>query len=150
VKGSLEEQLKRLPSLPRKGLNKLWEELFGRPPGKTLRREYLIPIIVYRLQERAYGGLRISVAKQLRAWADGDLRGLKRLGVSSTRPKAGTRFIREWHGKLHEVTVLPNGYEYDGQLYRSLSEIARAITGTRWSGPAFFGLNIPRETQASR
>jgi Protein of unknown function (DUF2924) len=62
------------------------------------------------------------------------------------RPKAGTRIVREWQGRLHEVSVLENGFEYGGRTYRSLSEIAREITGTRWSGPAFFGMR-KRETR---
>jgi uroporphyrinogen-III synthase len=58
---------------------------------------------------------------------------------NNLRPKSGTRYVREYEGKLHEVTVLDSGYEYEGQTYRSLTEIAKTITGTKWSGPAFFG-----------
>jgi hypothetical protein len=64
------------------------------------------------------------------------------------RPKIGTRYVREHAGKLHEVTVLEAGYEYEGTTYRSLSEIARAITGTKWSGPAFFGLMLRARSAA--
>jgi hypothetical protein len=67
------------------------------------------------------------------------LTGRKPVMHSMLRPKIGTRFIREWNGRLHEITVLENGYEYDNRSYRSLSEIAHLITGTKWSGPAFFG-----------
>ena len=66
--------------------------------------------------------------------------GSSRSQTSPLRPKLGTRFVREWQGKLHEVSVLPEGYEYNDRTFASLSEIAREITGTRWSGPAFFGL----------
>ena len=65
------------------------------------------------------------------------------------RPKPGTRFVREWQGKLHEVAVLADGYEYNDRIYRSLSEIARYITGTRWSGPAFFGLRRRGQKKAA-
>ena len=65
---------------------------------------------------------------------------LEKLGKASTRLSAGTRLIREWHGNMHRVEVLAAGYEYQGKNYRSLSEIAQLITGTKWSGPRFFGL----------
>jgi Protein of unknown function (DUF2924) len=81
------------------------------------------------------GGLKPSVEKRLREFAQ-----LGRNQTSLLRPKPGTRFVREWQGKLHEVSVLSDGYEYNDRTFTSLSEIAREITGTRWSGPAFFGL----------
>ena len=59
------------------------------------------------------------------------------------RPKIGTRYVREYGGKLHEVTVLEAGYEYQGQVHRSLTEVAKVITGTKWSGPVFFGYKRP-------
>ena len=74
------------------------------------------------------------------------------LGIASDaqaayRPKTGTRYVREHNGKLHEVTVLDDGFEYEGENYRSLTEIATAITGTKWSGPAFFGLKRKKLTE---
>ena len=65
-------------------------------------------------------------------------------------PVAGTRIVRDWHGKRHEVTVTEGGFEYEGRRYRSLSAIARAITGTRWNGPAFFGLRKPERQKEAR
>ena len=136
-KGSFDQQLAGLPKMDRKSLDGLWKQLFDNPPSRSLRRETLIPILAYRLQEKAYGGLKAPVAKRLRAILEEE----KRCGGTSVfRPKAGTRIVREWQGRLHEVSVLGVGYEYDKQTYRSLSEIARGITGTRWSGPAFFGI----------
>jgi Protein of unknown function (DUF2924) len=140
LKASLNQQLAALPKMDRKALQGLWERLFLKPPNRSLRREILIPIIAYRLQEVAHGGLKGSIEKQLRALAaDGSHRRNFAEGLT-LRHKAGTRYVREWQGKLHEVSVLPEGYEYNDHIYRSLSEIARNITGTRWSGPAFFGL----------
>lgn len=124
----------------RKALQGLWERLFLKPPNPSLRRELLIPIIAYRLQEMALGGLKGSIDKQLRALAEDGSQGSKLIERLTLRHKAGTRYVREWQGKLHEVSVLPGGYEYNNRTYRSLSEIARTITGTRWSGPAFFGI----------
>jgi hypothetical protein len=132
----VEAQLARLPAMARAELEVLWRELFERPLPARLRRETLIPVLGHRLQERAYGG-----------WKESTLRRLRELAVEPAgsllqpmlRPKAGTRYVREHGGTLHEVTVLEAGYEYQGQIYRSLTAIARRITGTPWSGPAFFG-----------
>ncbi len=139
MKVSIDQQLAALPKMARKTLDTTWKEHFGKLPSRTLRRETIIRILAYRLQERAYGGLRASIAKQLRALIECDGSGYRPVSVPTFRPKPGTRIVREWQGRLHEVSVLPDGYEYDGRKYGSLSEIARAITGTRWSGPAFFG-----------
>ena len=138
MKNSLDDKLAGLPKMGRKDLQALWFKLFNRPPSAKLRREVLVPILAYRLQETALGGLKSSFEKRLREIAEGATPGRSR--DSFTRPKPGTRFVREWQGRLHEVTVLPEGYEYRDHTFESLSEIAREITGTRWSGPAFFGL----------
>jgi hypothetical protein len=139
MKVSLDQRLAALPTLPRKALEKLWQEQFDRPLGRGLRRENVVRILAYRLQEKAYGSLKASVAKQLRSLLDNENSCRKSVNALTLRPKPGTRIVREWKEKLHEISVLPDGYEYEGQVYRSLSEVARIITGTRWSGPAFFG-----------
>ena len=136
---TVDRLLEQVPTMERKELMKLWQNLFDRVPGPALRRETLIPILAYRIQERAFGGLKDSTVRKLRELAEehvGDAKSVQ----TTLRPKSGTRYVREHAGKLHEVTVLDAGYEYDGTIYRTLSEIARAITGTKWSGPAFFGL----------
>jgi hypothetical protein len=97
-------------------------------------------MLAYRLQEVAYGGLSATTRKRLRALADEIDSNRPRPQRSAVRLKAGTRLIREWNGHTHVVSVLEKGVEYRGKHYGSLSEVARAITGTRWSGPAFFGL----------
>jgi hypothetical protein len=128
--------LAQLPTMDYKELQRQWRELIGREPSPGMRRAHMVPILAYRAQEKAFGGLKESTARMLRELA---------LGIASEaqpvyRPKAGTRYVREHNGKLHEVTVVDDGFEYQGERYRSLSEIAKAITGTKWSGPAFFGL----------
>lgn len=133
------QQLAQLPTMKRQELQLLWQKLFGRQPSSGLRRETLVPILGYRIQEKAYGGLKESLVTKLRELAEDGSAGCKPAVKSMLRPKIGTRFIREWKGRLHEVTTLENGYEYDNRTYRSLSEIAHLITGTKWSGPAFFG-----------
>lgn len=136
---AVERLLDQLPTMERKDLLKVWRDLFDRAPRPALRRETLIPILAFRIQEKAFGGLKESTARKLRELAEEHTGGAKRL-PTSLRPKIGTRYVREHGGKLHEVTVLEVGYEYEGTTYSSLSEIAHAITGTKWSGPAFFGL----------
>ena len=122
-----------------------WRDLFDRVPSPALRRETLIPILAYRIQEKAFGGLRESTVRKLRKLAEEPAGSLQ----DSIRPKTGTRYVREYDGKLHEVTVLDFGYEYQGNAYRSLTEIAKVITGAKWSGPAFFGLrHVPRKAIA--
>jgi hypothetical protein len=135
---AVDQLLVQLPEMERKALTKLWRDLFDRAPSPAFRRETLIPILAYRIQEQAFGGLKESTARKLRELVEEN-----RSGESSARagfrPKVGTRYVREFNGKLHEITVLDTGYEYEGSIYRSLTEIAKVITGTKWSGPAFFG-----------
>jgi hypothetical protein len=139
---AVDRLLAQLPIMKRTALEKLWSNLFERTPCPALRREMLIPILAYRIQEQTFGGLRESTARKLRELAEEPLSGAQRAQIL-LRPKVGTRYVREYQGKLHEVTVLDAGYEYESQIYRSLTEIAKVITGTKWSGPAFFGLKRP-------
>jgi hypothetical protein len=140
--------LEQLPTIERKELLKLWCDLFDRVPSPAPRRETLIPILAYRIQEKAFGGLKESTVRKLRELADESVAS-EVSAQKGLRPKIGTRYVREHAGKLHEITVLEAGYEYEGTTYRSLSEIARAITGTKWSGPAFFGLKIRARSAAA-
>jgi hypothetical protein len=133
-------RLANLPTMKRRELVALWKQLFGGAAPPQIRRGLLIRILSYRIQEQAYGGLSLENRKRLRELArkfavnpDAEISGMQRI-------KPGTRLVREWHGHSHQVTTLENGYEYAGHCYSSLSEIARLITGTRWSGPLFFGL----------
>jgi hypothetical protein len=100
-------------------------------------------LLAYKLQEQAYGGLKPEVKRRLRELAAGFNRNPRKAGgkfTDSIRIKPGTRLIRQWENKTHQVTVGEAGFEYNGECYKSLSVIARLITGTRWSGPLFFGL----------
>jgi hypothetical protein len=135
---SVADQIARLQDSSRQELLNTWLKLFGKPAPGRLRRELLVPFLAYRLQEDIYGGLKLSTLSTLRQIA----RNLDKSKHSKLRirSKTGTRIIREWRGEVHEIFVTDSGYEYRGARYRSLSEIARKITGTRWSGPAFFRL----------
>ena len=127
-----------LPSLENDELKKLWRELFDEPAPRK-KRDYLIPRLAWRIQELAYGGLSENAQDRINRL----MRSKEQLKPSSNRvkrPAVGTKLIREYQGIEHHVTVTRNGFEYQGRTYRSLSHIAREITGTRWSGPLFFGL----------
>ena len=134
------QELNRLPGLERGALQVLWAELFGAPPNPRLRRELLVMVLTYRIQEKACGGLKPSTRKKLLSYAEDFTKEKEVVPIQTRVTKPGTRIVREWGNKLHEVVVAESGFNYDGRQYRSLSEVARLITSTRWSGPAFFGL----------
>jgi Protein of unknown function (DUF2924) len=108
---------------------------FGRDAAPRLSRALMEKAIAYEVQVKAFGALPARTRRALREAAKAD----GRSGISNL-PSRGTRLVREWNGALHEVEVLEDGYLWRGARHRSLSAIARAITGTKWSGPRFFGL----------
>jgi hypothetical protein len=130
--------IQSLPTLPKYRLFEIWNEAFGRPAGK-LRPEVMLPILAFRIQEKAYGGLSPATKEKLReiAISVSPKRGHQQ--EARDRFKPGTRLVREWKGTRHEVILTEDGYEYMGEKYKSLSPIACRITGSHWSGPAFFG-----------
>ncbi len=137
-------QLAALPQLPQDHLWVLWDEHFPRRPSRVNRR-YLEARLAYRLQEIAIGGLSPVVRAHL---ADcGEQHSKIKVGRGpEIRMMPGTTLIREWDRREYRVTVLPDGlYELDGTRYKSLSAAAKAITGTHWSGPAFFGVKGGRK-----
>jgi hypothetical protein len=138
------EALSRLPNLDIQDLREEWRFLYKADASPHLSRELLIRAVAYRMQELALGGLRPEPQRQLRQIA----LELKQTGAATTRLrpqlKPGTRLMREWQGRSYEVVVVDDGYSWQGTRYRSLSAIARKITGTAWSGPLFFGLKQNR------
>jgi len=137
-------QLAALKTAPVAGLKQKWRELFdGEPP--PYNRRFLESRLAYRIQELAYGGISPETLERLDALADElEGKGPKRRNSLNNRPIAGTRLIREYQGVEHSVTVRQEDFEYQGRPYKSLSAIARAITGTRWNGLVFFGLKNKR------
>jgi hypothetical protein len=135
---SIAAQVAALPKTPTPELKRMWRELFDRePPGFS--RNYLISRLAYRIQELAYGGLKPATRARLGELADAlDPKAARKRVING--PVVGTQLIREWRGVEHNVTVLADGFEWEGRRYKSLSAVARAITGTRWNGPMFFGL----------
>jgi hypothetical protein len=125
--------LARLERASRHHLAELWTEYFGAPPPPRTSRALMIRAVAYKMQENALGGLSATTRRIL-----------SKEEVKPARPgraiRPGTVLIRQWRGATHHVTVGEHGVLYRGKPYRSLSAVARLITGTRWSGPRFFGL----------
>ena len=143
------EALSRLPQLSLGELRQQWRVLYKAEASPHLSRELLLRAVAYRMQEVVLGGLRPQRQRQLRQFAQ-HLNDSPE-GRISPRPelKPGTRLVREWQGRTYEVLVLDDGLSWQGTSYRSLSAVARTITGTAWSGPLFFGLK-PNRTAARK
>jgi len=143
----VQKQLESLQGLDKAALRAQWLELFKRPAPPQLRRDLLLRILTYRIQEQAYGGLSARTRSRLRQLARMLEKNPKAALPSAPTIKPGTRLLRQWQGQTHTVTVIEGGFDYKGKRYASLSQIARLITGTRWSGPLFFGLKGSRREE---
>lgn len=131
----LARELAALPALPTDALHDRWKELYGKRMPSRISRPLLLRSIAYRMQEKALGSLKPATRRLLDQVAE-------ERNAPAPRPvfKPGTRMIRVWQGETHEVLLKDDGVIYREQHYRSLSEVARRITGAHWSGPRFFGL----------
>jgi Protein of unknown function (DUF2924) len=139
----LSAEIASLQSLDLAQLRSQWKLLYEIEAPPHLSRDWLRRAVAYRIQENALGGLKPATRRLLERVAE-DARVRKPSNVAPTR-KVGpdTILIREWGGTRHEVTVVENGVMFRGKRYRSLSQVARMITGSQWSGPLFFGLKAP-------
>lgn len=139
-------RLAALMTAPTSALKAQWRELYESEPPRY-NRSFLVSRLAYRIQELAFGGLRPATVTRLEALAAeiDENRPAKQNRLPRELPIAGTRLIREWNDVEHCVTVRDDGFEYQGRPFKSLSAIARAITGTRWNGWAFFGLKNSRK-----
>jgi hypothetical protein len=139
-------RLEALCDLTPDKLRKEWRRLYRSQPPR-LSRDLLVRAIAYRIQELRYGGLSKATRRKLTALVQARGSDVETaIEGGAPRIRAGARLIREWNGRTHTVTVEENGFSYAGRNYRSLSAIARKITGARWSGPRFFGLASRRGT----
>ena len=146
----MNDRLADLNDLTKAQLKSEWETCFGRPPPARIRRDFLIRNLAWQRQAAQHGELSKKAERQLRQLATAFRKDPNYQPPVARLPiKPGTRLLREWQGEVHEVIVAEHGYHYQDTLYKSLSVIARHITGTRWSDPAFFGLNRPHR-QARR
>lgn len=141
MNNSVLAQVAALPEKSMTDLKQMWRELYDREPP-PYNKPFLVKRLAYRIQELAYGGLSARAEARLNELIEEEDRRVKGKGPvrRNDRPIVGTRLVREWKGIEHCATVLEDGFEYQGRRYKSLSAIARTITGTRWSGPLFWGL----------
>ena len=142
-------EIAALQAMETPDLRARWEQAFKRPPPKRISRDLLLRALAYHVQEQAEGGLDKAARRRLAGLADPKGDGDRPSRPTAPRPRPGTRLIREWRGEVHHVSVLEDGFDYRGERYASLSQIAREITGTRWSGPLFFGLRKAGRSEAS-
>ncbi len=133
-------RLADLETLNSAELRARWEQAFKRTVPKRASRDLLLRGLAYHVQEQAEGGLSKSTRRRLAKLAGRNGEDRESISPPNLRLKPGSRLIREWHGVTHSVMVLDDGFDWRGDRYTSLSRIARAITGARWSGPLFFGL----------
>jgi hypothetical protein len=140
---AIEAEVDQVRSLGIEALRKRWRLLFGATPPKGLTKDIIARMIAYRIQGEAFGGLDRETVKLLDRLA----RGRKPDGLNRCL-KAGAVPVREYQGERHTVTVVPGGFLWQDSTYLSLSAIARAITGTAWNGPRFFGLRVPGNAEA--
>ncbi len=142
IAGDLDDRLRMLATMDTATLRAEWRRLYRVSPPPRLRRDLLTRGIADKWQEAALGGLPITARRRLVAQAacGNDEPGVTRSQPSQPRLRPGTRLLRTWHGRTMSVTVLEDGFLFDDRRYTSLTEIAKAITGSHWSGPRFFGL----------
>ncbi len=150
-------QITELETLPIAALKARWRELYDTEPP-SYNRAHLVKRLAFRIQELAFGGLSEETRAQLREHVkrenlDTETERAARMTRRQRKngvPVVGTRIVREWHDKRYVVTVVHDGFEYEGRRYRSLSAIAKRITGSHLSGPAFFGLRKPDRHKEAR
>jgi hypothetical protein len=147
-RAQLAQEIAGLTGLSMQELKERWRTLYGIPPHQRISRELLAGAIAYRMQEHALGGLKPSIRRLLERIAVSASAGQSVHTAPARKTAAGTVLIREWQGASHRVVVANNAVVYREQRYRSLSEVARKITGARWSGPRFFGLKASARERA--
>ncbi len=143
----LATEIATLSDLPIHLLRKRWNRTFNTSVPKGFSRDLIIRSLTYKTQEGAHGGLNQATKRKLRTFAKQLEADDKAAFDTGPTLKPGTKLVREWQGQRHTVIVLEDGFEYTGDRYGSLSMIARKITGTRWSGPRFFGLKNKEKKQ---
>ena len=144
----LSDQLDALAKLQPSVLRQQWTRLYKTQPPPRMSPDLLLLAVSWKVQARALGGLGAQAKRKLAELARKS-GGLERGSAMNTiRLKPGTKLIREWHGDIHEILVLEEGFEWCGNHYRSLTQIASLITGAHWSGPRFFGLKAKQDNFA--
>jgi hypothetical protein len=132
--------IRQVMALKEKSLNeldKLWRKMFDHSPAFRTK-QYMLPKLAYRIQELAYGGIDVGTEQKLIA-------GVRELDKPKSKtkkysPMVGTKIVKEYKGKIHEVLVVEDGFAYGGTIFNSLSAVAQKITGTKWNGIKFFNV----------
>src|SRR6266851_1840077 len=141
----LAQELKDLETRGDDELKNRWRSLYGKKPPQKVHRSLLIAAVAHRMQENALGALKSSVRRHLMEAANHPATPRPSPHYPSLRPRVGTVLVRDWGGVTHQAKVLEDGILFRSKRYKSLSEVARVITGSRWSGPLFFGLKYAKE-----
>src|ERR1700726_5113191 len=141
----LAQELKDLETRGDDELKHCWRSLYGTRPPQKIHRSLLIAAVAHRMQENALGALKSSVRRHLMQAANNPATPRSSPLFPSLRPRAGTVLVRDWGGVTHQAKVFEDGILFRSKRYKSLSEVARVITGSRWSGPLFFGLKSSKE-----
>lgn len=128
----MRRQIAEIEQLDRPACIENWREAFGRPPPKHLSQPFMKKVLIWELQTEVLGGVSAKTQRRLKQITAGK--------AVPTVVKPGSHLVREWNGRNYQVEVTEDGYVMDGRTWRSLSAIARHITGARWSGPRFFGV----------
>ena len=144
----LTDRLHALAGMEVAALRGEWKRLYRSQPPARISRQLLDLGVAWKLQEAELGGLSRATVRQL--GGSGDMSAAATEPRPSITVKPGSRLVRAWRGETHDVLVVEGGYEWQGQRWTSLSMIAREITGTRWSGPRFFGLEKARPKRKPR
>lgn len=131
--GELDLSILQISELERAGCLTRWREISGRSPPKYLSPQFMRRVLIWEVQTQILGGLSEKTERRLKQIASGK--------APPARAKPGSHLVREWNGRTWQVEVVDGGYVMDGKTWRSLSAIARHITGAHWSGPRFFGVN---------
>src|SRR5271155_1546465 len=146
---ALVREIDELQEATSANLKQRWRALYRTEPPRRISRDLLVRALAYRIQEKALGGLKPSTRRLLTKIA-ADASARRSIEVTPEPSiKPGTVLLREWHGAQHQVIVRQNGIMFQGKQYKSLSQVAYRITGTKWSGPAFFGLKPNRQEQSN-
>lgn len=127
-----ERAVAEIGCLDRSGCAERWQKAFGRRPPKHLSPQFMRRVLIWHLQNRRFGGLSASTERRLKRLAAGK--------AARVAAKPGSLLVREWNGRTYQVEVIKDGYVMDGKPWRSLTALARHITGAHWSGPRFFGM----------
>jgi Protein of unknown function (DUF2924) len=148
---TLDVEIGRLRDLDIAGLSSRWRAVWGRPAPPHLPRHLLLRVLAYRLQADRWGDLDAESKRLLDCSVSPEQAGQSAVALNrlSAELRPGTVLGREWNGRMHRVAVLAEGFAWNGNTYSSLSKVARAITGTRWNGPRFFGLRDKSEVKGS-